>query len=203
MCPHKMLGVPLTCSVLLGKDLREFQRAMTLPAGYLFHENDDFESGAARQNGTEENKDEQEDFYDLADLTPQCGRRGDVLKFALHWVYYGTSGIGAYIDNAFETTAYLTSLITKNARFTLISESPPPCLQVCFYLGKHSGAGCMSKNSRITETVTKRLVKKGFMIDYAPGEEGKFFRVVVNGKTTVQTVERLVAAIEEAGSEIS
>lgn len=31
--PHKMLGMPLTCSVLLGKDLRQFWSAMTLPAG--------------------------------------------------------------------------------------------------------------------------------------------------------------------------
>jgi glutamate decarboxylase len=31
--PHKMLGVPMPCSFLLGKDLREFHRANTLPAG--------------------------------------------------------------------------------------------------------------------------------------------------------------------------
>lgn len=31
--PHKMLGVPLTCSFLLGKDIREFHKANTLPAG--------------------------------------------------------------------------------------------------------------------------------------------------------------------------
>jgi glutamate/tyrosine decarboxylase-like PLP-dependent enzyme len=31
--PHKMLGVPMTCSFLLGKDMREFHLANTLPAG--------------------------------------------------------------------------------------------------------------------------------------------------------------------------
>ena len=31
--PHKMLGVPMTCSFLLGRDMREFWKAMTLPAG--------------------------------------------------------------------------------------------------------------------------------------------------------------------------
>ncbi len=31
--PHKMLGVPMTCSFLLGKDMRQFWSAMTLPAG--------------------------------------------------------------------------------------------------------------------------------------------------------------------------
>lgn len=31
--PHKMLATPLTCSFLVGKDLRQFWKAMTLPAG--------------------------------------------------------------------------------------------------------------------------------------------------------------------------
>lgn len=31
--PHKMLQVPLTCSFLLGRDMRKFRSAMTLPAG--------------------------------------------------------------------------------------------------------------------------------------------------------------------------
>jgi glutamate decarboxylase len=33
MSPHKMLGVPVTCSFLLGKDIRQFWKALTLPAG--------------------------------------------------------------------------------------------------------------------------------------------------------------------------
>lgn len=31
--PHKMMGVPITCSFLLTPDLRKFHRANTLPAG--------------------------------------------------------------------------------------------------------------------------------------------------------------------------
>jgi glutamate/tyrosine decarboxylase-like PLP-dependent enzyme len=33
MCAHKMLGVPVSCSFLVGKDLRQFWKALTLPAG--------------------------------------------------------------------------------------------------------------------------------------------------------------------------
>lgn len=33
MCAHKMLGVPVTSSFLFGKDLRQFWKALTLPAG--------------------------------------------------------------------------------------------------------------------------------------------------------------------------
>src|SRR5271168_2099527 len=45
--PHKMLGVPVTCSFLLVKDLRELHKANTLPAGYLFHD----ESGERHNEG--------------------------------------------------------------------------------------------------------------------------------------------------------
>ena len=36
--PHKMMGVPVTCSFLLGRDLKQFHEANTLKAGYLFHD---------------------------------------------------------------------------------------------------------------------------------------------------------------------
>lgn len=39
------------------------------------------------------------------------------------------------------------------------------------------------------------------MIDFAPGEKGKFFRVVVNISTLPDTVVGLVQAIKSAGAE--
>ena len=82
--PHKMMNVPVTCSFLLANDLRKFHKSNTLPAGYLFHGGDE-EVGPS---GDETNA----EVWDLADLTLQCGRRGDSLKLALGWIYYGTSG---------------------------------------------------------------------------------------------------------------
>ncbi|KAI7579125.1 hypothetical protein D0869_02654 [Hortaea werneckii] len=210
LCPHKMIGIPVTCSFLLGRDMRQFHKGMTLPAGYLFHTNDEdepangvdhsalnSETPAAHPDMEEQNIKE---VWDLADLTPQCGRRGDSLKLALTWIYYGTSGIGAYIDNGFESAAHLASLVASNPKFSLVSENPPPCLQVCFYFNKQTeGVGHRNRNSQITEEITKALLPKGFMTDYAPGDDGKFFRVVINGQTTKATVEGLVRAIETAG----
>lgn len=206
--PHKMLQVPMTCSFLLGADMRKFQRAMTLPAGYLFH-NDGEDADGATSTATDQSQvhtatpdahpgqsNGDQEVWDLADLTPQCGRRGDSLKLALSWVYYGSDGFERLVDSAFDAAAYLASLIAGNASFTLVSENPPPCLQVCFYYNKQDGH---KENSKITETVARLLIPKGFMIDYAPGEDGKFFRVVVNGGTRSETCDGLVKAIEEAG----
>ena len=114
----------------------------------------------------------------------------------MSWVYYGTSGFASYINNAFDVAAHLASLISANPNFTLVSENPPPCLQVCFYFNKKAEA---ERNSKVTEEITKILIPRGFMTDYAPGSDGKFFRVVVNGQTRKGTVEGLVGAIEEIG----
>jgi hypothetical protein len=56
--------------------------------------------------------------------------------------------------------------------------------------------------SKRTAEIVHRLIPKGWMFDYAPGEKGKFFRVVVNISTLPGTVEGLVKAIEEMGQEV-
>jgi glutamate decarboxylase len=181
--PHKMMGVPITCSFLLGPDLTKFHKANTLPAGYLFHEGN--EGG---------------EVWDLADLTLQCGRRGDSLKLALSWIYYGRDGFEKQIDNAFDIASYFATEISNRKDFVLVSENPPPCLQVCFYFAKGGNlAERADDNTRTTSEIVQKLIPRGFMVDYAPGENGSFFRVVVNRETTQGTIDGLVKAIEEVG----
>ena len=184
--PHKMMGVPVTCSFLLGPDLTKFHKANTLPAGYLFHE--DNVGG---------------EVWDLADLTLQCGRRGDSLKLALSWIYYGNSGFESRIDGAFDVAAYFASQVAERENFVLISENPPPCLQVCFYYAKRGKLqASKEKVTKTTSAIVQSLIPLGFMVDYAPGEKGSFFRVVVNRETRMATVDGLIKAIEEVGKEL-
>ena len=184
--PHKMMGTPVTCSFLLGPDLRIFHKANTLPAGYLFHE---------------EQADDQ--VWDLADLTLQCGRRGDSLKLALSWIYYGSAGFESQIDHAFEIAAYFATEVSRRDNFVLVGENPPPCLQVCFYFVRGGQLDAEKENNtRRTVFIVKALTGRGFMVDYAPGVKGSFFRVVVNLQTRRGTVDGLIKAIEDVGSEI-
>jgi glutamate decarboxylase len=180
--PHKMLGVPVTCSFLLGPDLRKFHKANTLPAGYLFHNegNDDAE------------------VWDLADLTLQCGRRGDSLKLALSWIYYGSAGYEKQVDSAFSMASYLASLVAKHQDLVLVSENPPPCLQVCFYYAPNGKLHAeKDENTKTTRSIAEKLISSGFMVDYSPGEKGSFFRVVINTQTRQGTLDGLVKAIVE------
>ncbi|WYZ34192.1 hypothetical protein EsH8_I_000468 [Colletotrichum jinshuiense] len=184
--PHKMMNVPVTCSFLLTPDEKVFHKANTLPAGYLFH-----------------NVDETEDVWDLADLTLQCGRRGDSLKLALAWIYYGAGGFEQQIDHAFSLADHLATLVQKSDNFVLVSSNPPPCLQVCFYYAPN---GQLAKepetNTKRTSQMVAKLIRRGFMVDYAPGKQGSFFRVVVNCQTLKGTVDGLVKALEEVGKEV-
>jgi len=186
--PHKMMNVPVTCSFLLTDDTQVFHKANSLPAGYLFHD----------VNGQKEDS----EVWDLADLTLQCGRRGDALKLALAWLYYGAEGFEGQIDHAFEMAGYLASLIDGHDDFVLVSSSPPPCLQVCFYSAPGGVLGeDAAENTRRTRDIAGRLIGRGFMVDHAPGAKGNFFRVVVNCQTLKGTVDGLVKALEELGRE--
>ncbi|MBE3109793.1 MAG: aminotransferase class V-fold PLP-dependent enzyme, partial [Acidobacteria bacterium] len=184
--PHKMINVPVTCSFLLTNDLSRFHRANTLPAGYLFHS---IEPDA--------------EVWDLADLTLQCGRRGDAVKLALAWTYYGADGFERQVDAAFETAGHLASIVKASPELSLVSSDPPPCLQVCFY---HAPGGKVPEEKEVntarTAEIVRRLVGRGFMVDYAPGPKGSFFRIVVNTQTLKGTVEGLVKAILAEGKDV-
>jgi glutamate decarboxylase len=239
--PHKMMGVPVTCSFLLLKDLKNAHMANTLRAGYLFHDKagDDNDSeepveaknGTANGHGDQQLDEEDEDDWtppdDLADLTLQCGRRGDSLKLFLSWQYYGTAGYATKIENAYSVACYLADLVDKSPNLLLVSTKPPPCLQICFYFapgkrmvhslsdalytnGSHRGDRVSQaqrvgkRNSAVTSRIAQALISRGFMVDYAPAlghevEKGSFFRVVVNISTPRETVERLVREIDVAG----
>ena len=140
------------------------------------------------------------EMYDLADLTPQCGRKADSLKLFLSWQYYGTSGLCQSVERAFATASYLYELISSSANFVPVSRFPLPCTQVCFY---HAAGGQLGNEEAVsarTRDIAQGLLKKGMMVDYAPGPKGKMLRVVVNIQTRRETVEALVRAIDEVGA---
>ena len=142
-----------------------------------------------------------DEIYDLADLTPQCGRKGDALKLHLAWLYYGTSGLSQRIKVAFDRAEELAALLESSENITMVSKRPLPCLQVCFYYTPRRRPLTPDVSTRTTQQIVRGLLQKGFMVDYASGERGKFFRVVANAGISSETVKRLVASIEELGAE--
>lgn len=181
--PHKMLGVPCTCSFLLVPDIKVFTKANSLKAPYLFHSADE------------------DDNWDLADGTMGCGRRSDALKLYLGWQWYGTEGYGKRVDHAFEMTQYLAEKIKEAPDFYLISEYPPPLLQTCFYYTPNNHLGDKSENSKITRHVVRKLLEDSkYLIDFSSdAKHGDFFRVVVNAPTvTKKLLDDLIVTIRQS-----
>lgn len=59
----------------------------------------------------------------------------------------------------------------------------------------------IEETSKRTSGMAKQLIKRGWMIDFAPGEKGKFFRVVVNISTLPGSVIGLVKSMKSVGQE--
>jgi len=184
--PHKLGGIPTTCSFLLAPDARIFHKANSLKADYLFHD-------LHTDNG---------ESFDLADYTMGCGRRPDALKLWLAWVYQGRRGFEERIDHAYDMTSYFADRIDKHKDFHLVSTNPPPCCQTCFYYAPNGVLGTAA-NAR-TSAIAQALEHSGrYLVDYAPGPDGKgsmFRAVIVSPKVNKPFIDELIDAIHKVGA---
>lgn len=195
--PHKMLGVPTTCSFLLVPDERVFTQANSLNAPYLFH-----------------NAIEDDENFDLGNGTMGCGRRADSLKMYLAWAYYGQEGLAKRIDHSYAIANYFVSKLKTIKGFRLVNDFPIPCLQVCFYYNPNDNVIINgSEMTSLTRKIATELHRSGeFLVDYAPnpndaitGEDnGEFFRCVFNSPNiTSDIVDKLIDHIVNLASGIS
>jgi glutamate decarboxylase len=119
-------------------------------------------------------------------------------------MYYGSAGFERAIDQAFAMTAMFAELVSSHPNFKMVSSNPPPCLQVCFYyINGTELSDDAAENTSNTVWIVKRVLDRGFMIDYAPGPCGSMFRVVLNTQTLAGTVSGLMTALSETGSALS
>jgi len=100
---HKMLGVPLMCGVLFARDPECFDRVCNLgDTSYIFHDS--------------------EDRQDLGPYSLQCGRRVDMLKMWLEYVFYGEQGFKDRIDNFMHLSSVAENRIKAEPTLELQSE---------------------------------------------------------------------------------
>jgi sulfinoalanine decarboxylase/sulfinoalanine decarboxylase/aspartate 1-decarboxylase len=107
---HKMLGVPLSCSMILVRNKKHLYQSFSNEADYLYQGDDD--------------------DLNLGKMSLQCGRRNDALKFWTLWKSVGTKGLEQIVDSQFELSAKANEYIQSNPDYTLYSRSPS--IAVCF-----------------------------------------------------------------------
>jgi sulfinoalanine decarboxylase len=107
---HKMLGTPLTCSIILVNDKKHLHDSFSNDADYLYQtDGDDF---------------------NLGKTSFQCGRRNDALKFWTLWKSIGTNGLKQIVEQQFDLADVALAYIRSNPEYTLYSYDDS--ISVCF-----------------------------------------------------------------------
>jgi sulfinoalanine decarboxylase/sulfinoalanine decarboxylase/aspartate 1-decarboxylase len=107
---HKMLGTPLTCSIILVNDKKQLHDSFSNEADYLYQtDGDDF---------------------NLGKTSFQCGRRNDALKFWTLWKSVGTNGLKQIVDKQFELADIARDYIGSNPDYTVYSFDDS--VSICF-----------------------------------------------------------------------
>lgn len=107
---HKMLGTPLSCSLILVQDKKHLYQSFSTEAEYLYQTDiDDF---------------------NLGKISLQCGRRNDAFKFWTLWKAIGKKGLEAMVNKQFELANVAREYIKSNSDYQLYSFDES--LSVCF-----------------------------------------------------------------------
>jgi len=154
--PHKLMNIPLICSVLLVKDNEVMREEIqSYDADYIYHQNDT-------------------SAYDLGPSSLQCGRRVDSLKLWLAWKYYGDKGYAERIEKLFHLADFATNLIEKSKDLELMF--PTQSLNVNFRFKASEGID----PSRFNENLRYELLKQGkAMVNYCWLDNGLSIRLVL------------------------
>lgn len=107
---HKMLGTPLTCSIILVKDKKHLYESFSNNADYLYQTDGD--------------------NFNLGKTSFQCGRRNDALKFWTLWKSVGTDGLQQIVDQQFDLANVALKYIRSNSDYTLYSFDDS--ISICF-----------------------------------------------------------------------
>lgn len=107
---HKMIGTPLSCSIILVKDRKHLHESFSNDASYLYQTDGD--------------------DYNLGKTSLQCGRRNDALKFWTLWKSVGTKGIEKIVAHQFKLADAARDYINSNPDY--INYSIDNSISVCF-----------------------------------------------------------------------
>ncbi|MBV1923453.1 MAG: PLP-dependent decarboxylase, partial [Flavobacteriaceae bacterium] len=107
---HKMIGTPLTCSVLVTKNKVDLYRSLSVEADYLYQTDGD--------------------DYNLGKTSLQCGRRNNALKFWTLWKSVGTKGLEEIVDKQFELANVAIDYVRNHPDYTFYSFDES--ISVCF-----------------------------------------------------------------------
>lgn len=155
--PHKMMNIPLICSVFLTKHKGLLEETVsTNRADYIFHEHELME-------------------YDLGRFSLQCGRRVDAFKLWLAWNYYGDKGWNEIINKQFEIAEEVTNYIKSQEDLELVVE--PRSININFRTKSKLDVDLDKFNLAIRE---KMRLDGSSLCNYTKINNKLVFRLIIN-----------------------
>ncbi len=177
---HKLMNIPLMCSVLLTRGKGRFRANLTdLQDDYLFHDTEAAD-------------------LDLGKKSIQCGRRVDALKLWTAWKYFGDTGYQQQMDKLLDLAAYFEQKVRQQPRLEMMA--PRQTLIVCFrYLSNSS-----MDIDLFNETLRDTLRREGkIMVNYGTlGDSFSFRWVVANPEVEKQDIDRFFELLLSSASEL-
>ncbi len=107
---HKMIGTPLTCSILVTQNKKHLYDSLSIEADYLYQTD--------------------EDYFNLGKTSLQCGRRNNALKFWTLWKSEGRKGLEKIVNQQFHLATIARNYIKAHQDYTLYSFDDS--VSVCF-----------------------------------------------------------------------
>lgn len=107
---HKMIGTPLSCSLIVVQDKSYLHESFSNDASYLYQTD--------------------HDEFNLGKTSLQCGRRNDALKFWTLWKSVGTKGLEEIVDRQFELADTARDYVRNHPDYTLYSYDES--ISICF-----------------------------------------------------------------------
>ena len=145
--PHKLMNIPLICSVILVREQGVLQHNITdINTDYIFHDIDQIE--------------------DLGKKSIQCGRKVDAVKLWFAWKYFGLEGYRDRIDNSFEMAAYAEKKVIEHSSLELLV--PRQSFAVCFRYVPERETDLNKFNLELRESLRKSgksIVNYGYLGD--------------------------------------
>ncbi len=171
---HKMLGVPLSCSVLLVKDKGNLYTSFAKEAAYLYQTDHEF------------------DEFNLGKTSLQCGRRNDALKLWTLWKSVGRKGLGQIVNQQFYLADVTRDYLRANAdKYNLYSFDDS--ISICFNY----------KGVDAKELCTRLYEQNALLVGFGSFKEDTFVRfVTINANNNKEEILHFFEVLEKEAEKL-
>jgi glutamate/tyrosine decarboxylase-like PLP-dependent enzyme len=178
--PHKLMNIPLVCSVLLVKNQDTlYQNITDINTDYIFHDIDAVE--------------------DLGKKSIQCGRRVDAVKLWFAWKYFGKIGYSGRIDNSVAMATYAEEIVKNHPSLELLADRQS--FSVCFRYVPENATDLNAFNLALREALRKTgktIVNYGYI-----GKTLALRLIVANSEVEKKDIDLFFDYLLNAASEIT